>query len=106
MVYNVQIFFQRLTETSLIHDINGKVMTAMYVFSASIKYMHDHLLKELKNQDGEIQEEEIHWVLTVPAIWDDSAKQFMRDAAEQVLNYNIHFVEVKNSFTFVFQIII
>lgn len=58
----------------------------MYVFSAAIKYMHD-LLTEVENQDIQIQEEEIHWVLTVPAIWDDSAKKFMRDAAEKVFNY-------------------
>lgn len=69
----------------------------MYVFSAAIKYMHDHLLIEVENQDIQIQEEEIHWVLTVPAIWDDSAKKFMRDAAEKVFNYqNILLVEVKN----------
>lgn len=69
----------------------------MYVFSAAIKYMHDHLLTEVENQDIKIQEEEIHWVLTVPAIWDDSAKKFMRDAAEKVFNYqNILLVEVKN----------
>ena len=28
--------------------------------------------------------DEIHWVLTVPAIWDDAAKQFMREAAINV----------------------
>ena len=25
------------------------------------------------------------WVITVPAIWDDSAKQFMEEAAEEVV---------------------
>lgn len=28
--------------------------------------------------------DDFHWVLTVPAIWDLKAKQFMRDAAEKV----------------------
>lgn len=64
----------------MISDINGKELPAMYVFSKAIEYMHDHLLKGLKEQD----DEEIKCVLTVPAIWDNSAKQFMRDAAEQV----------------------
>jgi hypothetical protein len=27
---------------------------------------------------------DIRWVLTVPAIWNDGAKQFMREAAEKV----------------------
>lgn len=81
----LHIFFQKLTKTSRICDISGKELPAMYVFSKAIEYMHDHLLEELKKQgDDEIAKENIHWVLTVPAIWDDSAKQFMRDAAEQV----------------------
>lgn len=79
------IFFQKLTKKSMIRDISGKELSAMYVFSKAIEYMHDLLLEELKEQnDDDIAEENIRWVLTVPAIWDDSAKQFMRDAAEQV----------------------
>ena len=36
-----------------------------------------------------MQDENIEWVLTVPAIWDDPAKQFMRKAAEKVfLRFN------------------
>jgi hypothetical protein len=31
-----------------------------------------------------VVETDIHWVLTVPAIWKDNAKQFMREAAQQV----------------------
>jgi hypothetical protein len=31
-----------------------------------------------------IEENEITWVLTVPAIWRESAKQFMREAANAV----------------------
>ena len=27
---------------------------------------------------------DINWVLTVPAIWSDAAKQFMREAAVEV----------------------
>lgn len=69
----------------MIRDISGKELPAMYVFSKAIKYMHDHLLNKLKEENnGEELKEEINWVLTVPAIWDDSAKQFMRDAAKQV----------------------
>ena len=31
--------------------------------------------------------EEILWVLTVPAIWDDTAKMFMKEAAKLVIIY-------------------
>jgi len=39
--------------------------------------------KQRLSDDG-FQPDEIHWVLTVPAIWNDAAKQFMREAAEAV----------------------
>jgi hypothetical protein len=32
----------------------------------------------------DIREDEIKWVLTVPAIWSDQAKDFMRKSAEKV----------------------
>jgi hypothetical protein len=31
-----------------------------------------------------IDPRDINWVLTVPAIWSDAAKQFMREAAVEV----------------------
>ena len=35
----------------------------------------------------DLQEDDIFWVLTVPAIWDDEARQFMRKAAFLVSIY-------------------
>jgi hypothetical protein len=32
----------------------------------------------------DIRDNEIKWVLTVPAIWSDPAKEFMRKSAEKV----------------------
>lgn len=34
--------------------------------------------------------DDIDFVLTVPAIWDDTAKMFMREAAVQVDTYFLH----------------
>lgn len=66
----------------LLSDISDKTMPAMDVFSAAIKYMKKHLLDKLSEEKNtEIEKEEIRWVLTVPAIWNDTAKYFMRDAA-------------------------
>ncbi|XP_056014931.1 heat shock 70 kDa protein 12B-like isoform X2 [Ostrea edulis] len=59
-----------------------KTMDAMKVFTASIKYLKDHMISNCANQLVRIQEDEIYWVLTVPAIWSDPAKKFMREAAE------------------------
>ena len=43
------------------------------------------LLKQLKLEaGGDFNPDLIRWVLTVPAIWKDKAKQFMREAFYQV----------------------
>lgn len=43
------------------------------------------LQQELKDQCPSLQEKEaIRWVITVPAIWKQPAKQFMREAAYKV----------------------
>ncbi|VDI40444.1 Hypothetical predicted protein [Mytilus galloprovincialis] len=68
-----------------ITDITGKKMKAIQVFSAAIRYLKEHLLDALQKslvRDSNISNTDIHWVLTVPAIWEIKAKQFMRDAAE------------------------
>lgn len=75
----------------MLSDISGKKeMPAMDVFSAAIKYMKEHLLHKLHvSETGytETKKEEIRWVLTVPAIWSDTAKSFMREAAIKVFVY-------------------
>jgi hypothetical protein len=42
-------------------------------------------IETLVKQGTGLKVDEIQWVLTVPAIWSDPAKQFMRVSAEQVL---------------------
>jgi hypothetical protein len=64
----------------------GKSMQALTVFSLAIRFLKDDLMKKIQIAiKGMISDEDIYFVLTVPAIWDDPAKQFMREAAEQVI---------------------
>lgn len=58
----------------------------MIVFSYSIQYLKDHLLEKLfsSNLGDKVTVDDINFVLTVPAIWDDTAKMFMREAAIEV----------------------
>ncbi|XP_071146940.1 heat shock 70 kDa protein 12B-like [Mytilus edulis] len=65
-----------------IADIVGKKMLATEVFGKSIKALSDHFVDLLKTEGASIEWSEIQWVLTVPAIWSDKAKQFMRTSAE------------------------
>ncbi|CAC5396426.1 unnamed protein product [Mytilus coruscus] len=67
----------------IIEDITGKPMAALDVFTLSIKALVKHLMALLEKQGTGVKMKEIRWVLTVPAIWTDSAKQFMRKGAVQ-----------------------
>ncbi|XP_069117052.1 heat shock 70 kDa protein 12A-like [Argopecten irradians] len=66
-----------------IKDEQGNPLPAMLVFSECIRYLRDETMKILKTKGDLVQADELRWVITVPAIWGDSAKQFMREAAEQ-----------------------
>ncbi|KAK3611837.1 hypothetical protein CHS0354_040510 [Potamilus streckersoni] len=61
---------------------NGKVLPALTVFALTIEYLKNDLLENLNKQTmDDLDRSLIRWVLTVPAIWDEPAKQFMREAA-------------------------
>ncbi|KAK3602831.1 hypothetical protein CHS0354_026385 [Potamilus streckersoni] len=64
-----------------INDDKGLKMPARKIFGAAIKFLKKHLLDTLSTRGTGVAENDIHWVLTVPAIWSDAAKQFMREAA-------------------------
>lgn len=70
-----------LNRSSKVKDINGKAMPAMEIFSMAIRFLRDHLLTALNKQTVGLNEKDIQYVVTVPAIWNDNAKQFMREAA-------------------------
>lgn len=81
---NEPTFFQELDEQTLVEDMDEKPISALLVFTEAIKYLKNHLLNDLKKRNLDVPDNQIKWVLTVPAIWSDPAKQFMRTAAERV----------------------
>ncbi|XP_060561090.1 heat shock 70 kDa protein 12B-like [Ruditapes philippinarum] len=84
-----------LSRSTTVEDINGKSMPAMTIFTMSIKYLKQHFTEALNKQKTGIVDEDIQYVITVPAIWNDNAKQFMREAAE---NAGIDKARLKLSF--------
>lgn len=56
------------------------------MFSLSIRDLRDECFRDFENKRIKVDPDEILWILTVPAIWGESAKQFMRKAAEKVDN--------------------
>lgn len=71
-------------------------MSAMKVFAESIRFLKNNFLETLELRIPSIPSHYISWVLTVPAIWTDKAKQFMRLAAVEVIPFvksNIFYTE-------------
>ncbi|XP_052779788.1 heat shock 70 kDa protein 12A-like isoform X2 [Mya arenaria] len=80
----MKLWKQKLIRNSKLEDENGRKLLARTVFALAIKYLKDDLLSVSKDRIADaVLQKEIHWVLTVPAIWDNAAKQFMREAAEE-----------------------
>ncbi|XP_048762075.1 heat shock 70 kDa protein 12A-like isoform X2 [Ostrea edulis] len=77
--------FTELKRDMEIDDIDGKKMSFMTIIAHAIRYLKEHLLKQLKEKNvlDAITVDGIFWVITVPAIWTDSAKQFTREAATE-----------------------
>jgi hypothetical protein len=63
---------------------NGQKVNALKVFGNALRFFRNHALREISDQSGTlIVADDVKWVITVPAIWQEPAKQFMRIAAYQ-----------------------
>ncbi len=68
---------------------NGQRVLAYLVFGHALRYFKDSCLRAINESlvgGATITTEDVQWVITVPAIWRQSAKQFMRFAATEVSN--------------------
>lgn len=75
---------EKLNRNTPLEARNGKHVRALDVFSHSLEFLKDKALERISDESGiEYTAEEVRWVVTVPAIWKQSAKQFMREAAYQ-----------------------
>ncbi|KAL2079494.1 hypothetical protein ACEWY4_025238 [Coilia grayii] len=71
-----------LTMETELEAVSGRRMRAIEVFAHALRFFREHALKEVKEVSSAVLEEgEVRWVITVPAVWRQPAKQFMREAA-------------------------
>lgn len=67
-----------------VKSIDGREMPLMTVISESLKFIANKALSKLEEQIGKgVQVNKIRWVLTVPALWSEEHKLFMRKAAKE-----------------------
>ncbi|KAH3716330.1 heat shock 70 kDa protein 12B-like [Dreissena polymorpha] len=81
--FKMELYEKKIRKNTKIKDAQDNAMAAIDVFASAIGFLKDHLLSRLRQRDTGFRDTDIDWVLTVPAIWDDSAKQFMTMAARQ-----------------------
>lgn len=72
---------------------NGKKVLALAVFAHALRFFKEHCLQELSDQSStRIVNDDIRWVITVPAIWRQPAKQFMRQSSYDVRIANLFII--------------
>lgn len=71
---------------------NGQRILAYLVFGLALRFFKDSCLSAINESlvgGDAITTEDVQWVITVPAIWRQSAKQFMRYAATEVRSFHV-----------------
>nr|XP_015194949.1 PREDICTED: heat shock 70 kDa protein 12B-like isoform X1 [Lepisosteus oculatus] len=83
--FKMELYNKIVPKGLMIPDKNGKPFPALQVFSESLRFLKDHALNTISDQTywRQFIASDVTWVLTVPAIWDSKAKQFMRLAATE-----------------------
>ncbi|VDI41244.1 Hypothetical predicted protein [Mytilus galloprovincialis] len=80
--FKMQLFTKKgLNKDMMLEDINGRKMKALDVFACCIEYIKNKVFKRAEEGVSNLQEDEVHWMITVPAIWNESARQFIIAAA-------------------------
>ncbi|XP_062582421.1 heat shock 70 kDa protein 12A-like [Saccostrea cucullata] len=71
-----------INDQMMLEDVTGKKYPAKEIFTLSIKALTVHFKKNFTQKMGiKLSKKDLRWVLTVPAIWGDAAKKFMRQCA-------------------------
>lgn len=64
---------------------NGAKMRAVDVLAHALRHFSQQAVREISEQsETSLTNDDVRWVVTVPAIWTAAAKQLMRQAAYHV----------------------
>lgn len=93
---------QGIDKDMMLKDINGREMKASDIFACCIEYIKNKVFVRVEEAVRGLTEEQIHWMITVPAIWNESARQFMREAATKVCLFSLFYQDIKKTIPFLF----
>ncbi|CAG2215852.1 Heat shock 70 kDa protein 12B [Mytilus edulis] len=83
--FKMQLHNREISLGMMILDVTGKELPAIKVFTESIRFLKDHFLEMFTDKKLGFTINDVFFVITVPAIWSDAAKQFMRVASEKII---------------------
>ncbi|VDI29366.1 Hypothetical predicted protein [Mytilus galloprovincialis] len=90
--FKMTLHNKRLTLHTEINEEGGKKMKALDVFCIAIKYLKEHVIKKLQSRFIDATDNDVRFVLTVPSLWSDEAKIFMKAAAGKAGIDNDHLI--------------
>lgn len=80
--FKMSLYGETMTARPLLRATNGTMVPAVTVISQALSFMMQHVMERLRvGVAVSVLPTDILWVLTVPAIWSNGAKQLMREAA-------------------------
>jgi len=76
---------KKLSRGTKLEDEHSKTIKAIKVFIITLKELKNEILQKLNEMRGGslITTNEVLWMITIPAIWTDEARQFMSEAARK-----------------------
>lgn len=63
--------------------VDGRELPLLKVIEETLRFLSEQALNKLREQVGKVAAAKVRWVLTVPALWSEEHKLFMRKAAHQ-----------------------
>nr|CAD7428590.1 unnamed protein product [Timema monikensis] len=87
----VRIALQDVNRMTGVRAANGEILPVLTVFAHALRHLKNQVLRELSDQAGSrVDPREVRWVVTVPAMWRQPAKQLVREAAyQQILSRRV-----------------
>ena len=79
------VWLQELSRSTEVVATNGAKMLAVVILAHALRHFSEQAVREISEQSGTaLSNDDVRWVVTVPAIWTAAAKQLMRQAAYDV----------------------
>jgi len=82
--FKMRLYDKKLSRQTQLSDESGKLMNALEVFSIAFIELKRNILYQINMSVvlfPKLEADDVNWILTIPAIWTDEARQFMREAA-------------------------